>query len=158
MNEEATSQDLRPPLLMSEEDYTRLSGLARAIAKRSPLVARLLAEEVDRADVVPAGQVPGLVPLLPVFLLALGLGIASGSPGGIGPFEATLLALLPGIEASGLLAGILAFRVLAYALPAACGAAWVLASRRGDPGDSAHRRGSAIAPHPRSREPCARIP
>ena len=58
MNEEATSQDLRPPLLMSDEDYTRLSGLARVILKRSPLVARLLAEEVDRADVVPAEQVP----------------------------------------------------------------------------------------------------
>ena len=58
MNEEATSQDLRPPLLMSEEDNNRLSSLAGAIAKRSPLVARLLAEEVDRADVVPAGQVP----------------------------------------------------------------------------------------------------
>lgn len=58
MNEEATSQILRPPLLMSEEDYTRLSGLAAALAQRSPLVARLLVEETDRADVVPAGQVP----------------------------------------------------------------------------------------------------
>lgn len=58
MNEKATSQILRPPVLMSEDDHTRLSGLAAAIALRSPLVARLLAEETDRADVVPAGQVP----------------------------------------------------------------------------------------------------
>lgn len=81
--------------------------------------------------VLPEAQAPGLLHLLPVFLLALGLGIASGSPGGIGPFEATLLAWLPGVGEAGLLAAILAFRVLAYALPAACGAAWALATRRG---------------------------
>lgn len=58
MNEDATAQVLRPPLLMSAEDHSRLSSLAEAIARRNPLVARLLTEETDRADVVPAGQVP----------------------------------------------------------------------------------------------------
>jgi phosphatidylglycerol lysyltransferase len=83
---------------------------------------------------LPADQAPGLPTLLPVFLLALGLGIASGSPGGIGPFEAALLAWLPGVSAPGLLAAILAFRALAHLVPAACGLAWTLAARRGGEG------------------------
>jgi phosphatidylglycerol lysyltransferase len=65
--------------------------------------------------------------MLPVFLIALGVGIASGSPGGIGPFEATLLAWLPQVDEAGLVAGILAFRALAYAVPALCGAIWTVA-------------------------------
>jgi phosphatidylglycerol lysyltransferase len=64
--------------------------------------------------------------LLPVFLIALGIGVASGSPGGVGPFEATLVAFLPQVGATDLVAGIIAFRVLAYVLPALCGAVWAL--------------------------------
>ena len=76
--------------------------------------------------VLPVQDAPGFWLLLPVFLVALGLGTASGSPGGIGPFEATLLAGLPQVEEAGLLAAILAFRALAYAVPALCGALWAL--------------------------------
>ncbi len=55
---------LRPPLLMSEADHTRLVALAGAIARRNPLVARLLMEEADRAEVVPAEELPaGVVAL-----------------------------------------------------------------------------------------------
>ncbi|TCZ59768.1 nucleoside diphosphate kinase regulator [Roseicella aquatilis] len=56
---------LRPPLLMSMGDHDRLVALAEVAARRSPLVARLLQEETDRAEVVPAGgQVPaGVVAL-----------------------------------------------------------------------------------------------
>ena len=77
--------------------------------------------------VLPPQVAPPFWTLLPVFLLALGLGIASGSPGGVGPFEATLLVWLPQVDAAGLVAGILAFRVLAYAMPALCGAVWAMA-------------------------------
>ena len=66
--------------------------------------------------VLPSQMVLPFWHLVPVFLVALGLGIASGSPGGVGPFEATLLAMLPQVEAAGLVAGVLAFRVLAFAL------------------------------------------
>jgi regulator of nucleoside diphosphate kinase len=52
------TEALRPPLLMSAEDHTRLTALAGVIRIRSPLVARLLLEETDRAEVVPAEQVP----------------------------------------------------------------------------------------------------
>ena len=77
--------------------------------------------------VLPPQVAPPFWTLLPVFLLALGLGIASGSPGGVGPFEATLLVWLPQVDAAGLVAGILTFRVLAYAIPALCGAVWAMA-------------------------------
>lgn len=56
--------------------------------------------------------------LLPVFLIALGAAIFSGTPGGVGPFELTLLALLPHLPEPALLGGVLAFRTLYYAVPA----------------------------------------
>jgi regulator of nucleoside diphosphate kinase len=43
---------------MSAEDHARLVALAAVTARRNPLVARLLTEEADRAEVVPAGRVP----------------------------------------------------------------------------------------------------
>lgn len=55
---------------------------------------------------------------LPVFLIALGAAIFSGTPGGVGPFELTLLALLPHQPEPAVLGGVLAFRTLYYALPA----------------------------------------
>lgn len=56
--------------------------------------------------------------LMPVFLIALGAAIFSGSPGGVGPFELTLVALLPSQPETGLLCAVLAFRIVYYALPA----------------------------------------
>jgi regulator of nucleoside diphosphate kinase len=58
MSENSEVGDLRPQLLISAKDYTRLAALAKAATRLSPLVARLLAEEVDRAEVVSDGQVP----------------------------------------------------------------------------------------------------
>lgn len=60
--------------------------------------------------------------LLPAFLLAFGAGLVSGAPGGVGPFEITLLALLPGQAEAPLLAAVLAWRVVYYAIPAIIGA------------------------------------
>ncbi len=49
---------LRPPVVLSAEDHARLVALAEVMVRRSPLVARLLLEEADRAEVVPAGHLP----------------------------------------------------------------------------------------------------
>ena len=81
--------------------------------------------------VLPGAPGLGFLTLLPVFLMALGIGVASGSPGGAGPFEATLLTYLPQVEAEALVAGIIAFRVLGYLVPALCGAIWALAGAGG---------------------------
>ncbi|WP_406736823.1 phosphatidylglycerol lysyltransferase domain-containing protein [Thioclava sp. GXIMD4215] len=68
---------------------------------------------------LPAETVHPLVALYPAFLLALGAGFISGTPGGVGPFEVTLLMLLPGAEQAPLLAAIVAWRVVYYGAPAA---------------------------------------
>lgn len=60
--------------------------------------------------------------LLPAFLLALGAGLISGTPGGIGAFEMTLLGLLPGQPEPDLLAAVLAWRLVYFAVPAILGA------------------------------------
>jgi regulator of nucleoside diphosphate kinase len=57
VNERTEAEALRPPLLMSAEDHAKLVALAAVTTKRNPLVARLLMEEADRAEVVPAGEV-----------------------------------------------------------------------------------------------------
>ena len=64
--------------------------------------------------------------LLPAFLLAYGAGLISGTPGGIGAFEITLLALLPTQPETPLLAAILAWRAVYFALPAIIGAGFAI--------------------------------
>lgn len=67
-----------------------------------------------------AGPETGLsfLQLFPAFLLALGAGFVSGTPGGLGPFEITLVTLLPGTPEPALLAAVLAWRLAYYAAPA----------------------------------------
>jgi len=61
----------------------------------------------------------GFATLFTAYLLALGAALLTGTPGGVGPFELTLLALLPALPQADLLASVMAFRLLYYALPAA---------------------------------------
>ncbi len=55
--------------------------------------------------------------LFPAFLLALTAALVTGTPGGVGPFELTLLALLPAWSEIDIMAGIIAFRLIYYAAP-----------------------------------------
>jgi phosphatidylglycerol lysyltransferase len=74
----------------------------------------------------PSGLEIEFLTLLPVFLLAFGAGLMSGAPGGVGPFEIALLALLPQTPEPQLLTAVLAWRASYYALPALLGAALAL--------------------------------
>ncbi len=56
--------------------------------------------------------------LVPIFLLALGAALVSGTPGGIGPFELVLFALLPGGGTAETVSAVIAFRAVYYAGPA----------------------------------------
>ncbi|MCK0143518.1 phosphatidylglycerol lysyltransferase domain-containing protein [Aliiroseovarius sp. F20344] len=76
--------------------------------------------------VMPEGCDVALLPLIAAYLLALGAGLISSAPGGMGAFELTLLALLPTLEAEPLLAAILAFRTIYYAVPAVLAALVVI--------------------------------
>lgn len=96
-----------------------------------PAPSHLLAQTaVAMADLACAGAalfvlMPDAAPaLLPAFILAYTLGIIVAAvthvPGGIGMFEAVVLSVLPGDRAT-LLAALVAYRVIYYLLPLACG-------------------------------------
>ena len=72
---------------------------------------------------LPANLGLSLPVLLPAFLLAYGAGLLSGTPGGIGAFELSLLALLPHIPEAPLLAAVLCWRLAYFVVPALLGAA-----------------------------------
>lgn len=78
----------------------------------------------------PPGVDLTLTLLLPAFLLALGAGLVSGAPGGMGAFEMTLLALLPGQPETGLLAAVLGWRIVYFAVPAILGAGFAIRGPR----------------------------
>lgn len=71
---------------------------------------------------LPTGTELALATLLPAFLLALGAGLALGTPGGMGAFEVTFLALMPAPAEPQLLVAILGWRLVYYVLPALAGA------------------------------------
>jgi phosphatidylglycerol lysyltransferase len=63
------------------------------------------------------------------YLAALAAGLASQSPGGVGVFEATLLALLPEVPAGEVLAAALGYRLAYHAAPAATALVLLIAER-----------------------------
>lgn len=95
---------------------------------------------------LPAGDAMPFTTLFPAFLLALGAGFVSGTPGGVGPFEVALLTLLPGTEGPSVLAAILAWRAVYYGAPAALAIAVVAFAR---PGTDAPAERRLVAPAPR---------
>lgn len=81
----------------------------------------VIAASVAFWALLPVGVDLTIAQLLPVYLIALGAAILSGTPGGVGPFELTVLALLPHFPEMEIMAAILAFRMVYYALPAVVG-------------------------------------
>ena len=67
---------------------------------------------------LPADAQIGFVSVYFVYFVALGAGLVSNAPGGVGAFELTLFALLPKMDHADLLSALIAFRVVYYALPA----------------------------------------
>ena len=66
----------------------------------------------------PSGFEMGLLFFFPIYLTCLGIALISNSPGGLGPFEVTLLWALPQVDLNALLASLIAFRLIYFALPA----------------------------------------
>lgn len=97
---------------------------------------------------LPAQVALSFAAFFPAFLLALGAAILSGTPGGVGPFELALLALLPATPEADLIAAILAFRILYYACPALIAAA--LLFRRPDAAPAAPHTGPRPTPSARA--------
>ena len=59
----------------------------------------------------------GFVPFLGIYLLALAAGLISSVPGGIGVFEAVLVAALPQVDPGALLGTIIVYRLIYYVAP-----------------------------------------
>lgn len=118
-------------------------ALARSAMPNLFTLSRLLA--LATVDCLAAGLalwvlIPGditFAAFLPAFLLALGAGLVSGSPAGLGAFEIALLALLPDVPEAGLLGAVVAWRVIAYGLPALAGAGVALLSGAEDQAEAA---------------------
>lgn len=92
---------------------------------------------------LPAEVQPGFLVFLPAFLLALGAGLCLGTPGGIGPFELTLMAFLPHLPAAPLAAALLSYRLVYFAAPALIAGGLILWAGSGPDG----------APSPQARGP-----
>ncbi len=103
----------------------------------------------------PAGIAPPAALFFTAYLLALGAGLLSNAPGGIGAFDLTLLSCLPMVDDATLLATVVAFRIIYYGLPAVLAFATLLRPVRGPaPCAMAPLRGMDLvrglntAPHP----------
>lgn len=107
----------------------RLPGLtaARAAAVLAGTALDLGAAAAGLALFLPPAALPDPATLFAIYILAATLGLMSQVPGGAGPFDLALLALLPGAAgAEATAAAILAHRLCAHALPAGVAAATLL--------------------------------
>ena len=95
--------------------------------------------------VFPPDHTPPFATLLPSVLTALAAGLFSGAPAGAGAFEMSMLWLLPQVDPAPLLAAILSWRILFYALPALIGVAWVTLAPRPAPEPLPHRAEAQLA-------------
>jgi len=59
----------------------------------------------------------GYFPFLGIYLLAMGAGVLSNVPGGIGVFEAVVVAALPQLDTSALLGTMIVYRLIYYVAP-----------------------------------------
>ena len=76
---------------------------------------------------IPADIAPSLLHVIPVYLAALGLGLISNSPGGLGVLELTCLMALPVVPAEQLVAALIAYRGIYFGVPALLAIAMLMA-------------------------------
>ena len=67
---------------------------------------------------IPEPYLPPPMLFYTIFLIALGAGLLGATPGGVGPFELLFLACLPNLPDAPILAAIMGYRIVYFALPA----------------------------------------
>ena len=106
------------PELRLARHRLRLPSLTAMLALLIWALVDVMAAGTALWMLLPDGINLGWTLLLPVYFLALGAAIISSAPGGLGPFELTLFALLPSQNPGDLMAAIIAFRLVYFSLPA----------------------------------------
>lgn len=92
-------------------------GLSGVMARVGVSVVDWVAAGLVLFALLPAETAIGFAAFVPVFALACLAGGISGLPGGIGVFEAVILVLVPASPVEGLVASLIAFRVIYYLVP-----------------------------------------
>ena len=130
---------------------------------------RLLAQQtfLAAADVIPAALalyvlIPGdaglaMATVIPVYLAALGVGLVSATPGGLGALELACLTALPVVPPETMVAALIAHRAIYYGLPALLAAA-ILTARElnSDASGTAARAAPILRREPRA--PVGHVP
>lgn len=116
-----TASLLQPKIAFRGRTFTWPS-IAAIFAITGLALADTLAAGAALYALLPPSLELSFMQLYPAFLAAFACALISGTPGGVGPFEITLMMLLPTVPAEPLLAAILAYRAIYYAGPALLGA------------------------------------
>ncbi|MGH2342063.1 lysylphosphatidylglycerol synthase domain-containing protein [Segnochrobactraceae bacterium EtOH-i3] len=95
----------------------RLPGPGMSLAQIAVAVVEMGFASVAFMMLLPPEARPDWSVVAGAFVLAMGLGSLSHVPGGLGVFEATLIACLPGLPVDLLLGRLVLFRLLYYVLP-----------------------------------------
>ncbi len=95
----------------------RLPGPGMSLAQIVVAVVELVFASIAFMLLLPEAVRPDWSVVAGAFVLAMGLGTLSHVPGGLGVFEATLVACLPGVPVDILLGRLVLFRLLYYVLP-----------------------------------------
>ncbi|TCP40023.1 bifunctional lysylphosphatidylglycerol flippase/synthetase MprF [Rhodovulum marinum] len=114
----------------------RLPSPGQAIALAGAAIIDMSGATLALYLLIPADLVPSYPVLVMIFITATTLGVISHAPGGIGVFEATMIAGLGAAGRPDMLAALLLYRVIYFAVPfilaiAALSAIWLTKKRHG---------------------------
>ncbi len=131
----------------------RLPGPRLTLAQIAISVSELILAAAALYVLLPADVDLPFSTVAVAFIAAIGLGVLSHAPGGIGVFEAVMLVALPQIPPDKLLASLLMFRCVYYLVPLSLAALLLAYHEASHPlgigrrlGDEATRSGSDLAP------------
>lgn len=118
--------------------FTQVGCTAFGLSLRAPKIKVLCSQVMLAAvDVIPAAAAlwillpaeggPSLMLVIPVFLTALGVGLVSNTPGGLGVLELACLMALPVMPPEQLVAALITYRAIYFGLPAVIAVAMLVA-------------------------------
>jgi phosphatidylglycerol lysyltransferase len=114
-----------PRQLQWRERSLRLPGLRMSLAQVAVGTVDLLLAAAALYVLLPAAAHIGVFTFMGLYVLAIGLGLASGVPGGLGVFETVIVLLVPGVPAGELVGALLLYRVIYFLLPLAVALIWL---------------------------------